>query len=197
MHKKIITILLTSTLLFGNILSVSAKSAKNELGFVQLIGDVSQSKYDTAISNYCKIPENVRERFQLDGWTLTITTENLEDTWFAGWGIPVASGYDYLLKEIRLENTKNGVNAVVHEMGHFVDYKLGFISNSEDWQNIWKTEYTTKYGNSSSLEGFAESFEHTFMYGEKYKKTHPLSYVFIMDACSKIDGLPEETENDG
>lgn len=196
MGKKIITLLLTGILLTGTVMPVMAASAKNELNFVQLIGDVSEKNYTKAITNYCKVPENVREAFQLDGWTLSITTENLEDTWFAGWGYSaVASGYDDSLKEIRLEDTKNGANAIVHEMGHYVDGKLGYISNSDEWKEIWEKEYTTTYGNSSSLEGFAESFEHTYMYGAKYQKTHPLSYEYIINACSQIEGLPEvETE---
>lgn len=57
-------------------------------------------------------------------------------------------------------------------------------------RNLGK-EYTTQYGSSNTLEGFAESFEHTFMYGTKYQKTHPLSYVYIMNACDQIVGLPE------
>ena len=194
MHKKIITLLLTGILLTGNVMTVMAASAKNELGFVQLIGNVSEKNYIKAITNYCKIPENVREAFQLDGWTLSISTENLEDTWFAGWGYSaVASGYDDSIKEIRLEDTKNGANAIIHEMGHYADGKLGYISNSEEWKEIWKKEYTTKYGSSSTLEGFAEAFEHTFMYGTKYQKTHPLSYAFIINACNQIEGVPEET----
>lgn len=80
MRKKIITVLLTGTLLIGNTIPVMATSAKNELSFVQLIGDVSSSNYTKTLTNYCKIPENVRESFQLDGWTLSITTERLEDT---------------------------------------------------------------------------------------------------------------------
>ncbi len=113
MRKKIITVLLTGTLLIGNTIPVMAASAKNELSFVQLIGDVSSSNYTKALANYCKIPENVRESFQLDGWTLSITTERLEDTWFAGLGYSaIASGYDDSIKEIRLEDTKNGANAM-------------------------------------------------------------------------------------
>lgn len=40
MRKKIITVLLTGTLLIGNTIPVMAASVKNELSFVQLIGDV-------------------------------------------------------------------------------------------------------------------------------------------------------------
>ena len=193
MHKKIITLLLTGILLMGNTMPVLAASAKNELSFVQLIGDVSEKNYTKAIQNYCKIPENVRESFQLDGWTLSISTEHLEDTWFAGGGYSaIASGYDDGLKEIRLENTTNGANAVIHEMGHYVDGKLGYISNSEEWKEIWEKEYTTKYGSSSPLEGFAESFEYTFNYRTDYQKTHPLSYAYIMNVCDQVVGLPEE-----
>lgn len=191
--KKIATLLLIGLLSVTNVIPVMAKTATTDLDFVQIIGDVSDINYNKAITNYCKIPENVRESFQINGWTLSITTENLEDTWFAGMGYTaIASGYDSILKEIRLENTKNGSNAVIHEMGHYVDGQLGYISNTDEWKQIWTSEYTTRYGSTSPLEGFAESFEQTILHGVSYAKTHPLSYAFCTNACNQIQGLPDE-----
>lgn len=191
--KKIVTLLLIGLLSVVNAMPVMAKTATTDLDFVQIIGDVSDINYNRAITNYCKIPENVRESFQINGWTLSISTENLEDTWFAGMGYTaIASGYDSILKEIRLENTKNGSNAVIHEMGHYVDGQLGYISNTDEWKQIWTSEYTTEYGNTSPLEGFAESFEQTILHGASYAKTHPLSYTFCTNACNQIQGLPDE-----
>lgn len=191
--KKIATSLLIVFLSIVNVTPVMAKTATTDLDFVQIIGDVSDANYNRAITNYCKVPKNVRESFQINGWTLSISTENLEDTWFAGMGYTaVASGYDSALKEIRLENTKNGSNAVVHEMGHYVDGQLGYVSGTDEWKQIWTAEYTTKYGSTSPLEGFAESFEQTILHGASYAKTHPLSYTFCTNACSQIQGLPDE-----
>lgn len=191
--KKIVTLLLIVALSVMESTPVMAKTATTDLDFVQIIGDVSETNYNRAITNYCKVPENVRESFQINGWTLSISTENLEDTWFAGMGYTaVASGYDSALKEIRLENTKNGTNAVIHEIGHYVDGQLGYISNTDEWKQIWTAEYTTRYGSTSPLEGFAESFEQTILHGTSYAKTHPLSYAFCTNACSQIQGLPDE-----
>lgn len=191
--KKIVTLLLIVALSVMESTPVMAKTATTDLDFVQIIGDVSETNYNRAITNYCKVPENVRESFQINGWTLSISTENLEDTWFAGMGYTaVASGYDSALKEIRLENTKNGTNAVIHEMGHYVDGQLGYISNTDEWKQIWTAEYTTRYGSTSPLEGFAESFEQTILHGTSYAKTHPLSYAFCTNAYSQIQGLPDE-----
>lgn len=185
MAKKTIILAVLSTVLLTIPISVKAAPV-SEYSFVDVIGDVSETNYNRMMSNYCKIPENIRESYQLDGWRLSISTEHLEDTWFAGWNIPVASGYDEALKEIRVEDTKNGSNAVAHEIGHYVDGKLGYISNTEEWQDIWKQETTSKYGNSSPLEGFAEAFEQTIYHPATYKKKCPMSYQFIIDQSQKI-----------
>ena len=185
MAKKTIILAVLSTVLLTIPINVKAAPV-SEYSFVDIIGDVSETNYNRMMSNYCKIPENIRESYQLDGWRLSISTEHLEDTWFAGWNIPVASGYDEALKEIRVEDTKNGSNAVVHEIGHYVDGKLGYISNTEEWQDIWKQETTSKYGNSSPLEGFAEAFEQTIYHPATYKVRCPKSYEFIMYQTKNI-----------
>lgn len=178
MGKKTILSILTAGLLLTSFPSEAA--ATSEYSFVDVIGDVSETNYNWMMANYCKIPENVREAYQLDGWCLSISTEHLEDTWFAGWGYSaIASGYDSAIKEIRVEDTKNGSNAVVHEIGHYVDGKLGYISGTEEWKNIWEKETTSRYGATSALEGFAEAFEQSIYNPKSYSKKCPQSYQFI------------------
>lgn len=186
MFKKTIILTVLSALLITTPISVKA-AAVSEYSFVDVIGEVSETNYNRLMKNYCKIPENVREAYQLDGWRLSISTEHLEDTWFAGWGYSaIASGYDDSIKEIRVEDTKNGTNAVAHEIGHYVDGKLGYISNTDEWQDIWKQEITSKYGKISPLEGFAEAFEQTIYNPVTYKKKCPQSYQFILNCIGGI-----------
>lgn len=185
MEKKIILSILAAGLLLTSFPSEAA--ATSQYSFVDVIGDVSENNYNRMMTNYCKIPENVREAYQLDGWRLSISTENLEDTWFAGWGYSaIASGYDSALKEIRVEDTKNGSNAVVHEIGHYVDGKLGYISGTEEWKSIWEKETTSRYGTTSALEGFAEAFEQSIYNPKSYSKRCPQSYQFIMEHMNLI-----------
>lgn len=192
MGKKIILFILTAGLLLTSFPSEAA--AMSQYSFVDVIGDVSETNYNRMMTNYCKIPENVRESYQLDGWHLSISTEHLEDTWFAGWGYSaIASGYDSTVKEIRVEDTKNGANAVVHEIGHYVDGKLGYISGTEEWKNIWETEITSHYGTTSALEGFAEAFEQSIYNPQSYSKRCPQSYQFITEHLNLI--TPENSTN--
>lgn len=168
-------------------LNIRVYASENQLGFVNVIGDVPEYRYDAMIENYMLVPESIRESFQLDGWTLSITTENLEDTWFRGWNVDsIASGIDSDLKEIRVESTRNGTSAVVHEMGHYVDWKLGNISSTYEWKNIWKQETVSKYGSTSSLEGFAEAFEQLYYNEDSFKKNYPSSYEFIKSHIGEI-----------
>ena len=185
MGKKTILSILTAGLLLTSFPSEAATTS--EYSFVDVIGDVSEVNYNRMMTNYCKIPENVREAYQLDGWRLSISTEDLEDTWFAGWGYSaIASGYDSAIKEIRVEDTKNGSNAVVHEIGHYVDGKLGYISGTEEWKNIWEKEITSRYGVTSALEGFAEAFEQSIYNPKSYSKRCPQSYQFITEHMELI-----------
>ena len=178
--------------LLGVVLGLNIKvyASENHLGFVNVIGDVPEYRYEDMVENYMLVPENIRESFQLDGWTLSITTENLEDTWFSGWSVgSIASGIDSDLKEIRVESTKNGTSAVVHEMGHYADWKLGNISSTYEWQNIWKHETVSKYGSTSSLEGFAEAFEQLYYNEESFKKDYPSSYEFIKSHIEEVGSI--------
>lgn len=185
MGKKFVLSIFTAGLLLTSIPSEAA--AASQYSFVDVIGDVSETNYNSMMTNYCKIPENVRDAYQLDGWHLSISTEHLEDTWFAGWGYgAIASGYDDSIKEIRLEDTQNGSNAVVHEIGHYVDGKLGYISGTEEWKNIWEKETTNRYGATSALEGFAEAFEQSIYNPKSYSKRCPQSYQFIMEHMNLI-----------
>lgn len=185
MGKKIILSILTAGLLLTSFPSEAAVAS--QYSFVDVIGDVSETNYNRMMINYCKIPENVREAYQLDGWHLYISTEHLEDTWFAGCGYStIASGYDSAIEEICVEDTKNGSNAVVHEIGHYVDGKLGYISGTEEWKNIWEKEITSRYGVTSALEGFAEAFEQSIYNPKSYSKRCPQSYQFITEHMELI-----------
>lgn len=185
MGKKTILSILTAGLLLTSFPAEAA--TMSEYSFVDVIGDVSEANYNRMMTNYCEIPENVREAYQLDGWHLSISTEHLEDTWFAGWGYnAIASGYDSAIKEIRVENTKNGANAVAHEIGHYVDGKLGYISGTEEWKNIWEKETTSHYGATSAPEGFAEAFEQSIYNPKSYSKRCPQSYQFITEHLNLI-----------
>lgn len=186
MKKKFILFILTAGLLLFSFPSEAA--VMSQYSFVDVIGDVSEANYNRMMSNYCKIPENIREAYQLDGWHLSISTEHLEDTWFSGWEYSaIASGYDSAIKEIRVEDTKNGANAVAHEIGHYVDGKLGYISGTEEWKNIWETEITSRYGTTSTLEGFAEAFEHSIYNPKSYSRRCPKSYQFITEYMKQIE----------
>lgn len=139
--------------------------ASTDYTFVYLNGNILKQYYDLAISRYMLIPENVRKKLQESGWKLTLTTEQLEDTWFSHLkNILVCAGTHEGLCEIRLENSQNGAKAVVHEMGHFVQT---FMTQDDftEWENIYAAENgnMTKYAKSSSWEAFAECFEELYV----------------------------------
>lgn len=126
---------------------------------------VSQSWVDTINNNLSVIPSHLLERFRSSGWSMYCTPDNIDAKWFgsqfgAVMGVTV---YDY--KVIYIEDRTDAVNeAPVHEFGHFLDCNLGFISDSQDFINVFNAEqaiFRSAYGVPSYFdrkELFAEAF---------------------------------------
>lgn len=190
-RKSLLTFLVAVSLVLC-VPFVSMARTTSELSFVTIVGNISEKRYSQAISNYCKVPENVRENFQLSGWTLTVTTEELEDTMFSYLsGVSICAGIDTEKSYIILESTYNGTRAVVHEMGHYVDFALSNISSTDDWYSIYIEESSgiSAYATTSPSECFAEAYDLTYRSPKEFKKSSPKAYKFCLDASSQLKGV--------
>lgn len=163
---------------------IEEATAASVPGIAESYAGASRDWVDKVNQQLAYVPENVKARFVSEGWHIYITTENLAQTYFAGVYNSVQGVTDYAGKTIKIETRNAAVNgAVVHEMGHFVDYILGTPSMSSEFTQIYNEEVATfKSGitNSSAvrdpMEFFAETFE--YMYKDPSKCT-PKAKAFI------------------
>jgi len=186
--KRLAILLTVIIAFFGCSFTSIAARTETDYSFVFFDGDISTQNYQKTMANYCVIPLNVRENFQLAGWKIIITDEQLEDTWFPGVKY-VNAGSSLGLKEIRLEDTKKGANAVVHEVGHYVYWNLD-LDTQNTWNAIWEKESSSisKYAQSNIWEGFAEAFYLTWTDAD-FSERCPESYNYVVTVCDTLKGL--------
>ncbi len=188
--KKILSIILIS-FLFINLSIPSFARTQSDFSFIDLEGDIQEVYYQRMLRNYCKIPLNVRENFQLAGWKILITTTELETTMFKNYNITnVCAGIDPAQNLIALECSTHGVDAVVHEVGHFVYYLVG-VDKMQNWNEIYKQEagFISEYAKTSPNECFAEAYYISYMYPDIAKRDFPLAYQYCINISSLVKGI--------
>lgn len=172
-------------------------TAKSEYDFIVIKGNVTEEQYEKLLTNYCAIPLNVREHFQMSEYQIVLTTERLEDTLFAGMGYgAVCAAYapDLEIPSLVFENNKNGMNAVAHEMGHYVHFNLSWDLFKE-WNHLYKDEYDnmpTKYSKTDVFEGFAECYKLFVMNPSRLKECSENLYEYMERASNSLPGESEE-----
>jgi hypothetical protein len=69
-------------------------------------------------------------------------------------------------------------------------------SNSEEWQSIFEEEKGNlrAYGQSLTIEGFADCFEQIILNGANFQKKCPKSYNYITNIMNSIQGLEETVQ---
>lgn len=138
-----------------------------------------------------KVPEKVINTFKKEGWNIYITGENLAQTHFGGKYSSVQGLTSYNKKEIIIENRPEAVReSTIHELGHFLDYYFGFISDSDEFTNIYNKEVDTfksNITNSSCVRNKREFFAETFyyMYTDS-SKTTPEARAFIENLINEL-----------
>lgn len=168
---------------------VEETSTKTYPNFVEVIG-VSEDYVDKVLSNYYRIPEIVRNKFEDFGGVLSITNENLGEKFFndSNKRIVAVTSYKGSSKECSINIGTKDSTAVLHEMGHFVDYVCGYLSETEEYKSIWGSEveafksfhYTADENTNTANEYFAESFQVYIESPSELQKNCPQSYDYII-----------------
>ena len=143
-------------------------------------------------------PDSVKALFVNEGWSLNVVPGNK----IAGYYNGSFSDEDYILsgvtdsgkKDIYVSDREDyGINAVNHEMGHFLDLSSNrMYSDMKKFKDIYKEEKDngvhSEYIKSSPTEYFAESY---CMYIEKpdvLQKMYPKTYAYM-------DGIVSHMQN--
>jgi hypothetical protein len=196
--RRLLVTNLATLVLVSNIGITAHAAVTTNLTFVNISENYSEQNYNSFLNYYLLIPLNVRERLQINGWKINLTTDNLGDDPYG----QVVGKTVYNYKNVYLENNKYGSKAILHEVGHIVDYyedeegKMCWHSNSEEWQSIFEEEKGNlrAYGQSLTIEGFADCFEQIILNGANFQKKCPKSYNYITNIMNSIQGLEETVQ---
>ena len=191
MFKKFL-LLLSILFCFSEITAFAAGSDVTYV--VEEDGNVANTYLTQTELNYCKIPENVRTKYQSEGGRIIVSDKNLGNHFGYGFsikGIWICDFYDDGSKKhtIWIEDRQNAMDTVIHEMGHYVDFESGLVSNSEEFivihndeVNLFSKTFNTHKNNySTSEEYFAESFQNCYLYPTRMKETCPKTYEYIIN----------------
>ena len=132
------------------------------------------------------IPSNLITEFQNDGWHIYCTDMNIDAVYYNGQFGAVMGTTNYDEHRILIENRRVAVtNAAIHEMGHWLDWHNGTVTNSDEFMNIYYTEtdifkstfHMTCYYDQKEL--FAEAFWKYLTNNQQLANSCPKLYDFM------------------
>ena len=165
---------------------------------IEEAGDIASVNKLSVETNYLKIPEKIRVMYREDGGRIIVGNDFIKD-----FGLTKKAGGIFVLAydeeknptyTIYVKDSMYTTTTVVHEIGHYVDCKTGYISESEEFEAIYTEEmsnfvdkYTPPEHNyDTALEYFAESFENCFVDAEGMQNVCPKTYDYIMEVVENI-----------
>lgn len=174
---------------------VDDQPVKTYPSFVEIIG-VSNDYADKVLNNYYRIPENVRSCFENFGGVLSITNEDLGAKFYNDSNMHIVAVTDYKgsKKECSINIGVKDSSAVLHEMGHFIDYYCGLFTDTEEYKAIWDSEveafksfHSTADANTNTpMEYFAESFQVYIESPNQLQQYCPQSYDYIVNTLNHL-----------
>jgi len=141
---------------------------------------------------YEVVPTNIREAFVEDGWVIKAEPIDLGEKYFEG-ELEVLAATAFAEQTIYIDTSRDSDSSIIHEMGHFLDYKLGFISSTKEFKFIYELELdkfrelskTHKHNTGTVLEYYAEAFQEILLEPERMLSDCPYTYGFI-SACMQM-----------
>lgn len=135
------------------------------------------------------LPENIQNKFKDNNWNIVLTNENLEDKFNIDYDIiAITIPNNDNSGTIYIENRQSAIRkAFLHEIGHFIDVSLNFISNTEEFNTVYNEEgnvylKSDKFKNNyNKQEFFAEAFSSLIIDEANTEITLPITYKYILN----------------
>lgn len=174
----------------SDIEEIIAEENENTINSMIIKDDDVADSYVNMTNNYLeKVPENIKEKLENEGWNIHITNKNLADE-FKVEGYDKISGLTvYEEKNIYVEARSTAIkSSLIHEIGHAIDSSSGFISQNNDFNDIYKNEQNSfvesgnedsSYGTTSNIEYFAESFNQFIQYPQQQNENTPETFKYM------------------
>lgn len=159
-----------------------------------IVEGVNKEFVDSVNMYYEVVPECIREHFAENEWVIRLSHTNLGEKYFKG-ELSVLAVTVLSEQSIYLDASKNSEESVIHEMGHYLDYSLGFLSQSEEFKRIHSLElnsfrnihYTHIHNTETELEYFAEAFQTLLLEPQNVAMNCPETYGFITACIQMIE----------
>lgn len=126
-------------------------------------GSLYENSVDTLMQAYSAVPEKVRKAFEENGFKIKMTEWDVCDEAYAPYGEysftnQLYAVFDYERKMLYVND--EWPNAILHEMGHFINDYLQMYSARPKAMELWRTESgkISYYAQSNDREFFAEAF---------------------------------------
>ena len=156
---------------------------------ISIDGNVSNSILNYAYNYWYLIPENVRVDFKEQGWSILLTDKSLSKDLEIKY--PVAGVTLTKDKIIKICGNQSSIRrALVHEIGHYIDYRNNFISRQITFKEMYDNngskllDYDSNYVQAgySEEEYFAELYRAYILnqYRIKFMFSNDIEYVVNM-----------------
>ena len=151
---------------------------------VSFDGFVSKDAHDLFIRYYEQIPVSVRTAFKQDGWQISVSSFDLRFGDFLRKNDKIEGKTVYDDKMIYV--LADASSAVVHEMGHYLDFKSDFYSDCfpasiylDEQLKLSELENTHSANYAVVSEFLAESFSVYCLNNKGFKECCPGTYAFL------------------
>lgn len=168
-------------------------TSSNEVITIEAGASVSDDFLQAVINNYNKLPANYRAIFEENNGQVIISATDL--------------GLDNGRKEntilaftyperfyIKLDNRNAAKSSVLHEMMHVIDYKAGWVSQSDEFtviynsevnafRSVWKTD---SQNTSNATEYLGEAFMVYINNPDLLRDSCPLTYDYIVNFIANL-----------
>ena len=132
------------------------------------------------------VPEDMRDLFINSGWSMVVTSEDLNEKYYNGEFREVLGSTSYENSEISISDSLQAADdATLHEFGHWVDWYLNSPSDSEVFKEIYKKEQENFYSKFNlpmhwnEKEFFAEAFDRFYTDRIRLEKIAPELYSYM------------------
>lgn len=135
-------------------------------GTIEYSEDISNSLVNYAYNYWYLIPENIRDNFINSGWQIELVSNSLKEEYnieYTVCGVTLPSEH-----KIKIQANQSSIRAaLVHEVGHYVDYINSYPSSEDTFISLYNKHgdkllgYYTNYAESNYnvKEYFAELFK--------------------------------------
>lgn len=160
---------------------------------ISIDGEVSNSVLNYAYNYWYLIPENIRTDFKNQGWSILLTDKSLSKELEVNY--PVAGVTLTKDKVIKICGNQSSIRrALVHEIGHYIDYRSNFVSRQDTFREMYNEngsklfDYDENYVQAgySEEEYFAELYRAYILNQYKIKFMFSNDIEYVVNISNKV-----------